>query len=215
MITQYLTLLLPLLVKLQMKGGILPEKFRLTASSFGLIISACVKKRFPDSLFKTLLGEYNLDGIKAIQWGRTHEKDALDYLKHHYNLNIQSTGVWLTNSGLLGASPDGLIDEEDAIVEVKCPYSFRNDNLTEKLCNLTNYIIYYDEGNLLLNKSHNYYHQIQGFLHVLKKKKCYLCIWTLNGATVANVDYDELWKENIFLLENFYIEHYSPKLLGN
>ncbi|CAH1987889.1 unnamed protein product [Acanthoscelides obtectus] len=61
--------------------------------------------------------EYNLDGIIAIQWGRTHEKDALDYLKQHYNLNIQSTGVWLTNSGLLGASPDGLIDEGDAIVE--------------------------------------------------------------------------------------------------
>ncbi|CAH2006763.1 unnamed protein product [Acanthoscelides obtectus] len=46
----------------------LARKFRLTASSFGLIISACVKKRFPDSLFKTLLGEYNQDGIKAIQW---------------------------------------------------------------------------------------------------------------------------------------------------
>lgn len=157
-----------------------------------------------------------MDGIKAIQWGRTHEKDALDHLKCNYNLNVRPTGVWLTNSGLLGASPDGLIDEEEAIVEVKCPYSFRNDQLSEKLKNFNKYIIFYDdEGNLILNTSHNYYHQIQGALHILKKKKCYLCIYTLKETIVTIVDLDDSWKENLSILENFYIEQYLPKLLEN
>ncbi|XP_057672173.1 uncharacterized protein LOC130903845, partial [Diorhabda carinulata] len=118
----------------------LARKFRLTASSFGAIIAACRRNRFSFNLtyifyynqFIIYPGEYNLDGIKAIQWDRTHEIDALDNLKQMYNLNVQPTGVRLTNSGLLGASPDGIIDEE-AIVEVKCPYSFRNDKLSEKL----------------------------------------------------------------------------------
>lgn len=35
----------------------LARKFRLTASNFGPIISACKRNRFPVSLFKTLLGE--------------------------------------------------------------------------------------------------------------------------------------------------------------
>lgn len=77
-------------------------------------------------------GEYNLDGVKAIQWGRTHEKGAIEHLKQCYNLNIKPTGVWLTNSGLLAASPNGLIEEEEAVVEVKCPYTFRNDLLSYK-----------------------------------------------------------------------------------
>lgn len=68
------------------------------------------------------------------------------------------------------------IDEEAAIVEVKCPFSLRNDQLSEKLINYKKYIIFYDsEQNLLVNTNHNYYHQIQGILHILKKKKFYLC----------------------------------------
>ncbi|CAG9763887.1 unnamed protein product [Ceutorhynchus assimilis] len=195
----------------------LVRKFRLTASNFGAIIAACQRNRFPVSLFKTLLGEYNLDGIKAIQWGRTHEKDALDHLKSNYNLNIRPTGVWLSNSGLLGASPDGLIDEEEAIVEVKCPYSLRNNQLSEKLKNLNKYIIFYDdEGNLMLNTNHhNYYHQIQGALHILKKEKCYLCIYTLKETIVTVIEFDDSWKENLSVLENFYIKQYLPKLLEN
>lgn len=85
-------------------------------------------------------------------------------------------------------------------MEVKCPYSFRNDKLSDK--NNTKYIIYYDDdGNLVLNNNH-YYDQIQGALHILEK-------------IVVNIEYDESWKENLELLENFYIEHYSPKLLKN
>ena len=31
------------------------------------------------------------------------------------------TGVWLHESGVLGASPDGLVGD-DAVLECKCPY---------------------------------------------------------------------------------------------
>ncbi|XP_050516457.1 uncharacterized protein LOC126891323 [Diabrotica virgifera virgifera] len=192
------------------------RKFRLTSSNFGAVISAGLKNKFPSSLFKTLLGEYNLDGIKAIQWGRTHEKDAVDCLKQDYQLNIRPTGIWLSRSGLLGASPDGLIDEEEATLEIKCPYSFRNDQLSEKLRNNNKYIIFYDDvGNLRVNKNHHYYHQIQGALHILNRKKCYLCIFTLKDNIVTVIEYDESWKENLQLLENFYFQHYFPMLLDN
>lgn len=33
------------------------RKFRLTASNFGLILDACKRNRYPDSLFKTLMGK--------------------------------------------------------------------------------------------------------------------------------------------------------------
>ncbi|CAG9773568.1 unnamed protein product [Ceutorhynchus assimilis] len=191
----------------------LARKYRLTASNFGLIISACKRNRYPESLFKTLFGSYNLDGIKSIQWGRHHEKDGLNYLKENYQLEVKPTGIWLTCSELLGASPDGLVGD-DAIVEVKCPYSFRNDVLSEKLKSDKKYIIYYNEnGEMCLNTEHNYYHQIQGNLSILKRQKCYLVVWTPKEAIVVMVEYDPAWEIHIGILENFYFTQYFPKLI--
>jgi len=162
-----------------------------------------------------ILGEYNLDGVKSIQWGRTHEKNGIQFLKTSLNLNVCVSGIWLTNSGLLGASPDGLVGE-DSIVEVKCPYTLRNELLSKKLVNSDKYIVYYDEnGKIFVNEKHNYYHQIQGNLHILKRKMCYLCIWTLKEIAVVLIKYDENWGQNLITLENFYFKQYFPKLLEN
>lgn len=161
-----------------------------------------------------ILGTYNLDGIKSIQWGRNHEKNGIEFLKSQLKLDVQPTGIWLSSSGLLGASPDGLVGD-DAIVEVKCPFTYKNDILAEKLkCEPNKYIVYYDEnGKICINQNHNYFHQIQGNLEILKRAKCYLCIWTLKEVTTVIVPYDPSWKENISILESFYFNNYLPKLL--
>ena len=41
------------------------------------------------------------------------------------NLPVQESGLWLDLCGTLGASPDGLVGKNE-IVEVKCPYTYRN-----------------------------------------------------------------------------------------
>lgn len=58
-----------------------------------------------------------MDCVKSIQWGRQDEQTAIDYFKNITNLEVTSSGIWLSNSGFLGASPDGLVGE-DAIIEV-------------------------------------------------------------------------------------------------
>ena len=40
------------------------------------------------------------------------------------------TGVWLHESGVLGASPDGLVGD-DAVLECKCPYTHRTKTIAE------------------------------------------------------------------------------------
>ena len=54
----------------------------------------------------------------------------------------------------LCTTPDGLIDD-DGIVEVKCPYSAREMSP--------------EEG---IRKKHQYYFQVQGQLHITKRKYC-------------------------------------------
>lgn len=45
------------------------RKFRLTASNFGLILGACKRNRYPESIFKTLLGKLLRIPVYFILWG--------------------------------------------------------------------------------------------------------------------------------------------------
>lgn len=97
------------------------RKHRLTASKFGKVLAACKRNKFPPSLFTHLMEEYDLSSIRAVQWGREHEAEAIEIFKETTALDVVGTGLWLLESGYLGASPDGLVGD-DAIIEVKCPY---------------------------------------------------------------------------------------------
>ncbi|PFX25694.1 hypothetical protein AWC38_SpisGene9688 [Stylophora pistillata] len=87
---------------------------RLTASNFGSVLQA---KRVTPSLIKRLLGEYNLSGVKAIAWGQDNETEALKSFTNITNFTPVQTGLWLHESGVLGASPDGLVGD-DSVIEL-------------------------------------------------------------------------------------------------
>ncbi|XP_044760381.1 uncharacterized protein LOC123317834 [Coccinella septempunctata] len=97
---------------------LLARKNRLTASNFAVVLAACSRQRYPPSLFKRLSGAYNLENIKAIQWGKLHEKKGIEALEEALGVEVIPTGLWLDKCGFLGASPDGFIGE-DQLVEVK------------------------------------------------------------------------------------------------
>lgn len=78
------------------------RKGRLTASNFGKVIAAVQRNSFPPSLFKSLMGEYNLEGAKSVQWGIAHEQDAVDSYKNHPicpSTEIVESGLYLDSSG--------------------------------------------------------------------------------------------------------------------
>ena len=103
---------------------------RLTASNFG----AVVKRRSAyTNLATSLLSRRVLSTVRALKWGRDHKKIALaqyssEIARLHPNLTLQTAGFYIGQPGYLGASPDGvLIDEQTGVVhgiiEIKCPYS--------------------------------------------------------------------------------------------
>lgn len=151
--------------------------------------------------------------MRAIQWGETHENVAIKHFSRATNLTVLPTGIWLTPTGFLGASSDGLVGD-DAVIEVKCPYSYRDDILQEKLKYIKNYIVYFnDDGDLFVNSEHNYYHQMQGILHILNLSICYLIIWTTKGCIIATIKKESSWATNLIVLEQFYVNQYIPKLI--
>lgn len=53
------------------------RKFRLTSINFHKTLQSIKRNRYPISLFKTLLGTYCVEGVKSIEWGKTHEINAV------------------------------------------------------------------------------------------------------------------------------------------
>ena len=98
----------------------------------------------------------------------------------------------------LAKSPDGIIVDSmqtegrhDGILETKCPYSGRKV-IPEVTCQEVNrFCSSLVNGQVTLNKTHNYYYQLQGQLAVAQLPWCDFVIWTPHGASVQRIDHDE------------------------
>ena len=72
----------------------------------------------------------------------------------------------------LAASPDGVLADEFAVLEVKCPYSGRE----EKIKPGKNFPFLEErDGNFCLKRGHNYYYQCMGQMFICKKTALLFC----------------------------------------
>ena len=69
--------------------------------------------------------------MQALAWGKENEEDALARYSAKSNVTVRKCGFIVDpRCCWLGASPDGIVcdsqENEDGLVEIKCPYSQRN-----------------------------------------------------------------------------------------
>ncbi|XP_062849917.1 uncharacterized protein LOC134312144 [Trichomycterus rosablanca] len=191
------------------------RKKRITASNFGVVLAAVKRKSYPPSLFKTLLGHYNVqDGSKACDWGILHEPRAKQQYTERTGVDIQERGLFLSDSGLLGGSPDGTVSG-DCIIEVKCPWSARTKTILQA-AESKDFFLELEEvtGSLTLKPTHHYWHQIQGNLHLTRANCCHLLVWTPLDLVILPVLIDPTWVVNIDTLETFYKNCFLPHILS-
>ena len=147
------------------------RKGRLTASNFGVVLKA---KRATPSLIKRLFGEYDISKVRAVAWGVNNESLAIQCFSQISGIQSVETGLWLDEGGVLGASPDGLIGD-DGVLEVKCPYTFKNELITEAAKN-SSFCLGIDDGQYFLKRDHVYWHQVQGQMFLTKRTMCYFVV---------------------------------------
>ncbi|XP_067018182.1 uncharacterized protein [Acropora muricata] len=188
----------------------LARRGRLTASNFGSVLHA---KRVTPSLLKRLLGEYDLSRVKAVQWGVNNEAEAVKAFINLTGKTVQETGLWLDGSGILGASPDGIVDD-DSVLEAKCPYTERNMTIEDAVNTSPNFCLKKTEnGQYALKEEHVYWHQVQGEIYFSRRKFCYFVVWTSKDVVVLKIAKDEAWSKNITKLTQFYFEHLFLKVV--
>lgn len=105
----------------------------LTASNFGRVCCA----RSPESytgIIKSILYT-DISNLKQIAHGSFYEKNAIRKLEELEGITVVNSGLFIdAEFCFLGASPDGLVGD-DAIVEVKCPYSIFEKDIEQAILN--------------------------------------------------------------------------------
>lgn len=187
----------------------------ITASHFGHICkmresTSCVSR------VKSIIYPQELH-VESIKHGTKHEEIARKSIESMLNLKIERCGLFIDSEiPFLGASPDGLI-EEDGIVEIKCPFAARlltpEDAIAGNISNLRS--LYKNKEDEKMNRSHVYYYQIQGQLHITQRQYCIFALWTPLGLKIEKiVRDDDFWTEKIVnKLVQFYEQCVLPELL--
>ena len=183
---------------------------RLTASNFGSVLKA---KRITPSLLKRILGEYDLSRVKAVQWGVDNEEEAIRAFTLKTGKTVKETGIWFYSSGILGASPDGIVDEE-TVLKAKCPYTERNLTIEEAVKSTTFCLEKSESGQgYALKKDHVYWHQVQGEMYFSRRKFCFFVVWTTKDVAILKIERDDTWAANIPCLIQFYYDQIFPKIV--
>lgn len=151
---------------------------------------------------------------QACDWGIVHEEKAKQEYMERTGVTIQEKGVFLSDCGLLGGSPEGMVSD-DCIIEVKCPYAARKKTNLQA-AEAKDLFLRLDEvtGLRKLKQTHNHWHQIQGNLHLTGANTCHLVVWTPLDLTILFIHKDPTWASNINVLETFYEDCFLPHIIS-
>jgi len=192
------------------------RKGRLTASNFGPAIRCMVNNRKPSqSVLNGILGNKDLSGMRAIQWGKNNENTARKLYEEVNEVSVDQKVLILHESGVLVASPDGMVSN-DKVIELKCPYSLRDQSVSTALSGKF-FVNRSAPGEYELNQSDqagfNYYHQVQGVMHLTDTSECDFIVWCPADFVIFTICKDDQWCQYVPKPIDFYAQYILPKIL--
>ncbi|XP_055956192.1 uncharacterized protein LOC130012386 [Patella vulgata] len=177
------------------------RSLRVTASN-AKTVTTTKSKQGQYNLLKRLLWSKKVLDLKALKYGRDNE----DHAFKNFQEGSLTPGHALTKSGFwvnpkypeLGCSPDGLIWDCNkklvGVLEIKCPLVLENsgptdlENLSKNQINNLCYKI--ENGELVLNRTHSYYFQIQMQIAICGVDFCDFSIWSPKGMCIERIQRD-------------------------
>lgn len=199
---------------------------RVTGSIFRSVCRTSLKNPAESLLKKMCFPSTKELKTKAVEYGRQTEEIAFKKLKSvykvkHKNLKLEKMGLVIDQSNqFYAASPDGMWDCDccgQHIVEIKCPFRIKDKEDLELLMSCKSpFILKNEEGEIIMNKKHQYYHQIQLEMHVTKLKNAFFYIYSKKVQMLIKVKYDEKFmKKELKISDDFINFVIKPQLLAN
>ena len=188
---------------------------RLTASNFGRVL---LRKSNYTKLAEEILYSKLPESVPSLKWGKVHEDQAFtQYLEMSSDREtVRKAGFYIGNPSFLGASPDGIVETTTSIkiIEIKCPYSFR-DLTVEEACTKKGFYCALDDDKVRLKLNHLYYYQIQGTMGITGAAECDFVVWTPHSMNIETIPFDKnLWEKTMLpQLHDFYNQYMLPYIL--
>ena len=131
---------------------------------------------------------------------------------------LRKAGIFISECGILAASPDGVVSCDDIIVgllEIKCPYSCRNMTVRDACSEVKSFYCQLDDENCIhLKKDHHYYYQVQGAMGLTGAQWCDFVVWTPKECIIERIPYDEkFWELTKQHLKQIYFSYILPELV--
>ena len=153
-----------------------------------------------------------------MRWGSDHEAEAVAAFERVSGLTTQRCGFVIDHRHCwLGASPDRKVldpseSSPEGLVEVKCPFSAKDGCVKDLLDQRNGFIVQVD-GELQLNRKHNYFFQVLGGLAITHCQWCDFVVWTKNDLFGERNFFDsEKWQACFPVLNDFYFQFIVPEL---
>lgn len=183
---------------------------RIHSSNFGKICKATEKTDL-NKVAKNLTKHSPQLFAPAILHGKCYESVALQEFQEKSGIQTKKCGIFVPKSHpYLAASPDAVIDD-NRLVEIKCPYSAKNKEISEETVPYLNYV----NDTLELGNSHDYYYQVQGQLFCSGRKECTFIVYTLKDIKTVTIHRDEHFIENMLKkLKEFFETHFKKAVLN-
>ena len=172
-------------------------------------------------MLKSILTPRDLSNVKSISHGKQKEKVARTIYAKKMQKDVPKFTIFDAGISVhpsfpyLGVTPDGkLLDPSSAqtfgLLEIKCPFSKRNETLEQAVANKDFYITK-TADKFCLKETHAYYIQVQGQLAITGLTWCDFCVFLSesNEMCVHRINFDRnFWTDKLQpKLKQFYLNH--------
>lgn len=148
----------------------------------------------------------------AMRYGTLMETEAISWYEQHRGIRVSRQGFTIhPKASFIGCSPDGVMFEQNRIVEIKCPLMGKAGALAYSKIPF----LYKHDNQFKLKEKHMYYAQIMINLIILNVKVCDLVIYSSfsKSGLIIPVQFDEPFAKEIFkVLTSVYFQRYLPVL---
>ena len=182
---------------------------RLHSSNFGRICTATQATNFIKLAHS--FTQYRHLSTEPIKHGKKYEGTALtDYMANR-KVVVRSSGIVVCrNAPYLACSPDGLVGD-DGLVEVKCPYTARDQNVSP----ISVPYLHVVNDRLALKSNHIYMYQIMGAMMCTGRQWCDLVVWSRRGHKVVTIHRDDQFISAMKKkLEDFFSNYFRSAVLN-